>query len=213
MRIDKTYWILKITILALLILPFYSCRLQSRPPANALIKNDSLQEMLDRVRSASDQLTTFYSDITRKAGNNKEAARKADTVYHAVQIVTTLIDRTMALLQEKDNVGSDTLVFKWLLSNTPLGDSIRIALTSLSEACFTAMSSPDKKASADSSEPQIFLQNFGLDQWNSPSCPNMPTVTVEQTLAVLELGCTMVAIQTLANISYSLNAPLQAGGK
>lgn len=212
MRIDKIDWILKIAIPALLVLPFYNCRSHSNPLANVFIKNDSFS---DRARFAFDELTTFYSNITEKAGKNSDATRKADTVYHAVQNLVSLTDKAIALLEEKDASGYDTLVFRRLLSNTHLGDSIKLSVANISGACDFAFNVQDKPLTSDGvvATAEQLLQNVGLDQWNNPPYHRVPIVS---TLGMLKLTCTMVAIQALANINYSVDPsslPTDAGGK
>ena len=208
MRIDITNWILKITIPVLLILTFSNCRFHSNPLAEFFIKDDSIS---NRARFAFYEVSTFYSEITKKAGKDSDTARKAYTVYHAVQNFVSLMDKTIVLLEEKDPSGYDTLAFKRLLYNTPLGDSILASVANVSRTCDAVFDRQDKIQASDGlvATAKTVLQNPGVDQWNNPPHKTTSTVT---SLEVLKLTGTMIAADALFHIIYSLDPASIPGG-
>jgi hypothetical protein len=139
-------------------------------------------------------------DLKVSAGS---AGRNADSLYQATQDALALLSRARDLLHTKDPNGENRQLAVKLLVQTPLGDSIRGAITGVASWCHKTQLSQDKKKALD-----VLLTRLRAiadpNQWTL-YFTDTPTVGAITMLSSFESQCRKAAALTLRDVTEELN--------
>jgi hypothetical protein len=189
---------------------FYSCE----SPSDHILKefkkvNDSLVKSLNSLDKSLDKgglidpYTNYYNELMVLAMNHPGRLEGAKALYTATQELTVRLDSTQEILKRKDPDGEGIGIAEKVLTHTPLGDSLRKAMLEVSDRCYAALLSPDKKPALDSIFSTVKEYTTSAN-WNGEVFSQTPTVAAQTILVALKSRCMSAATLTMKDIDENL---------
>ena len=184
----------------------YSCQ----NPSDQIVKefkkvNDSLEKSLNKV-ALIDPYTHYYNELMANALNYPGRLEGAKALYTATQELTLRVDSMQQILKRKDPDGEGIDIAEKVLTHTPLGDSLRKAMLNVSNRCYAALLSPEKKPALDSIFSTVKEYTTPAN-WNGEVFSQTPTVAAQTILVALNSRCMDAATLTMQDIHQQLMDP------
>jgi hypothetical protein len=186
----------------------YSCQ----NPSDQILKefkkvNDSLEKSLSLNNGTLiNPYKNYYDDLMLHAMSYPGRLEGAKALNTATEELTVRVDSIQDILKRKDSVGEGIGVAEKVLTHTPLGDSLRKAMLEVSDRCYAALLSPDKKPALDSIFSTVKEYTTPAN-WNGEVFSQTPTVAAQTILVALKSRCMSAATLTMQDIHEQLMDP------
>ena len=184
----------------------YSCQ----NPSDQILKdfkkvNDSLVKSLNKG-ALIDPYTHYYHELMSNAPNYPGRLEGAKALYTATEELAVRVDSMQEILKRKDPDGEGIGIAEKVLTHTPPGDSLRKAMLEVSDRCYAALLSPDKKPALDSIFSTVKEYTTPAN-WNGEVFSQTPTVAAQTILVALKSRCMSAATLTMQDIHEQLMDP------